>query len=139
MLVSMKNVFPLAASLASLKVYFPHKSLPFTLVMLPRFFNFKGNLKSVFSIIKGVPQVAVGKESTCQCRRHERHKFNPWVGKIPWSRKWQPTPVFLPEYGQKSLAGYSPWSCKESDMTEHTHINHEDTCFTLYRCQGRLK
>ena len=43
-----------------------------------------------------------------QCRRHE---FNPWVRKIPWRRKWQPTPVFLPgeSHGQRSLAGYSPW------------------------------
>ena len=40
-----------------------------------------------------------GKESACQCRRH---RFNPWVGKIPWRRKWQPTPVFLP--------GESPWT-----------------------------
>ena len=51
---------------------------------------------------------------------------NPWVRKIPWRRKWQPTPVFLPgEYhGQRSLAGYSPWGCKESDTTEwlNTHI-----------------
>ena len=37
-----------------------------------------------------------GKESTCQCRRHKRHEFNPWVGKIPWRRAWQPTPIFLP-------------------------------------------
>ena len=46
--------------------------------------------------------------------------FNPWVGNIPWRRKWQPTPVFLPgeSHGQRSLAGYSPWGCKESDMTE---------------------
>ena len=45
----------------------------------------------------------------------------PGVGKIPWRRKWQPTPVFLPgiSHGQRSLAGYSPWGCKESDMTEH--------------------
>ena len=42
------------------------------------------------------------------------------VGKIPWSRKWQPTPVFLPGefHGQRSLAGYSPWSRKELDTTE---------------------
>ena len=42
------------------------------------------------------------------------------VGKIPWRRKWQPTPVFLPGefHGQRSLAGYSPWGRKESDMTE---------------------
>ena len=46
--------------------------------------------------------------------------FNPWVGKIPWSRKWQHTLVFLPGkfHGQKSLAGYSPWDHKESDVTE---------------------
>ena len=42
------------------------------------------------------------------------------VEKIPWGRTWQPTPVFLPgeSYGQRSLAGYSPWDGKESDMTE---------------------
>ena len=41
---------------------------------------------------------------------------------IPWSRKRHPTPLFLPGkfHGQRSLLGYSPWSCKESDMTEHT-------------------
>ena len=50
------------------------------------------------------------------------HGFNPWVGKIPWRRKWQPTPVFLPgdSHGQRSLVDYSPWGCKESDMTEAT-------------------
>ena len=43
-----------------------------------------------------------------------------WNGQIPWSRKWQPTPVFLMEnpHGQRSLAGYSRWGHKESDMTE---------------------
>ena len=46
-------------------------------------------------------------------------EFDPWVRKIPWRRKWQPTPVFLPgkSHGQKSLASYSPWVSKESDMT----------------------
>ena len=45
---------------------------------------------------------------------------NPWVGKIPWNRRWQPTPVFVPEKscGQRNLVGYSPWRCKESDPTE---------------------
>ena len=49
-----------------------------------------------------------------------RHRLNPWVGKIPWRREWQPTPVFFVGefHGQRSLAGYSPWGCKESDMTE---------------------
>ena len=48
-----------------------------------------------------------GKESTCSSRGH---RFDPWVGKIPWRRKWQPTPVFLPgkSHGQRSLPGYSP-------------------------------
>ena len=48
--------------------------------------------------------------------------FDPWVGKIPWRRAWQPTPVFLPgeSHGQRNLVGYSPWSCKELDMTEAT-------------------
>ena len=52
-----------------------------------------------------------------QCRRPG---FDPWLGKIPWRREWQPIPVFLPGmfHGQKSLAGYSPWGCKESDMAE---------------------
>ena len=46
--------------------------------------------------------------------------FDPWIGKIPWRRKWPPTPVFLPGefHGQRSLVGYSPWGRKESDMTE---------------------
>ena len=45
--------------------------------------------------------------------------FAPWGGKIPWRRKWQPTPVFLPEesHGQRSLGGYSPWGRKEPDTT----------------------
>ena len=53
-----------------------------------------------------------GKESTCQCKRHRRRGFDPWVRKMPWRRKWPPTPVFLPgkPHGQSSLAGYSPWS-----------------------------
>ena len=46
--------------------------------------------------------------------------FNPWVGKTPWRREWQPTPVFLSResHGQQSLVDYSPWGKKESDMTE---------------------
>ena len=53
---------------------------------------------------------------------HERHRFDPWVGKTFWSRKWQPTPVFLPgeSHGERGLAGYSPWVCKELDMIEVT-------------------
>ena len=48
--------------------------------------------------------------------------FDPWVGKIPWRRKWKPTPVFLPgeSHGQRGMVGYSPWGRKELDMTEET-------------------
>ena len=59
----------------------------------------------------------------------QERRFDPWVWKIPWGWAWQPTPVFLPgeSHGQRSLVGYSPWGCKESDTTErvsaraHTH------------------
>ena len=61
-------------------------------------------------------------KNKCQCWRPKRHWFDCWVRNIPWRRKWQPTPVFLPgkSYGQRSLAGYSPWGCKELDTTETT-------------------
>ena len=54
-----------------------------------------------------------------------RCRFDSWVGKIPWRRKWLSPPVFLPGefHGQRSLEGYSPWGCKELDMTEHTHTH----------------
>ena len=78
-----------------------------------------------YPMLKGFLGGASGKESACQCRRHRRWGFDPCVGKIPWRRKWQPTPVFLPRksHGQRSLVGYSPWCCKESDMTERAHTH----------------
>ena len=62
----------------------------------------------------GFPMWCSGKESTCQCKRCKRHGFDPWVGRIPCRRKWQPALVFLPGkfYGQRSLARYSPWVAK---------------------------
>jgi hypothetical protein len=64
---------------------------------------------------------SVIKESTCQ--RCRRHGFNPWVGKIPGRRKWQPIPVFLPGESHGFMVDYSPWDHKESDMTECTQIS----------------
>ena len=60
-----------------------------------------------------LPHLLSGKEPTRQCRSY---RFDPWVGKIPWRRIWQPTPVFLPGefHGQRSLAGYGPWGCKST-------------------------
>ena len=77
---------------------------------------------SIYLLI-GLPRWHSRKEFACQCRRHKRCGFNPLVRKIPWSKKWQSTPVFLPEesHGQRSLVGYSPWGCKEPDTTEHAH------------------
>ena len=64
-----------------------------------------------------LPRWLSGKESTCQSRRHG---FDPWVEKIPWRRKWHPTPVFLPgkSHRQRNLVRYSPWGCKELDTTK---------------------
>ena len=58
-------------------------------------------------LVLGFPGGARGKEPTCQCRRCKRQGFDLWVGKIPWRRAWQPTPVFLPgeSQAQRSLAG----------------------------------
>ena len=73
------------------------------------------------SLLGGFPGGASDRESTYQCRRSKRPVFIPWVRKIPWSRKWQPTPVFLPGkvHGQSSLSGSGPWGSKELDLTEH--------------------
>ena len=62
-----------------------------------------------------------------------RHEFDPWVGKIPWRRAWQPISVFLPgeSHGQRSLVGYSPWDHKALDMTEQ--LNNQDNEFGYSR------
>ena len=77
------------------------------------------------SYLLGFPHSSDSRESACNAGDPGSL---PWVGKIPWRREWEPTPVFLPEesHGLKSLTGYSPWGHKESDMTEqltHTHIH----------------
>ena len=75
----------------------------------------------------GFPDGSADKESACQYRRSKRHGFHSWVGKIPWRRKWQPTPVFLHEksHGQGR---------KESDMTERLHRQTR----RVYKCSVSL-
>ena len=75
-----------------------------------------------------LPRWCSGKESTYQCRGCNRHGFNPWVRRFPWTRKWQPTPVFLTgkSHGQRKLVGYSPW-CRK-----HT------SCLLLATCEMSL-
>ena len=65
------------------------------------------------------PSGASCKESDCQWRRHKRLRFDPWVGKIPWRRKWQPTPIFLTGkfHGQRSLVDTTEW------LNTHTILN----------------
>ena len=55
---------------------------------------------------------------------HHLLRFNPWVGRIPWRKAWQPTPEFLPgeSHRQRSLVGYSPWGHTESGTTWYAHI-----------------
>ena len=82
--------------------------------------NYQGTSQLTYTVGRPSPGGASGKEPTCQCRRRERHIFNPRVRKIPWRRKWQPSPVSLlgESHGQRSLEGNSLWGCKESGMTE---------------------
>ena len=72
--------------------------------------NLYSNLKPVFTF-KGLPWWLRWLSVCLQCGRQ---RFSLWVRKIPWRRKWQPTPVFLPEklHGLRSLVGYSPWGCR---------------------------
>ena len=78
-------------------------------------------LHSSFPVLLGAPTFpwcfpggSDSKESTCNAGRPGT---DPWIGKIPWRRAWQPPPVFWPQT-ERSLAGYSPWGCPESDTTE---------------------
>ena len=87
-------------------------------------------LTIALSAIRSLSCGARDKACACQCRRCKRCG----VRKIPWSREWQLTLVFLPgkSHRQRSLAGNSPWGHKESDTTEHTHTHthtHTHKCY----------
>ena len=71
----------------------------------------------VFIYVLGFPGYSDAKGVCLQCGRPG---FDPWVRKIPWRKKWQPTPVLLPgkSCGWRSLVGYSPWGRRELRMTE---------------------
>ena len=85
-------------------------------------FSQEENTAGLF-FIRGLPRWLSGEESACQWRRCG---FEPWGGKIPWSREWHSTPVFLPgkSHGQRSLVGCSPWNHKR-DTTEWLNNNNE--------------
>ena len=71
-------------------------------------------------------------------------KIDPWIGKIPWRRERQPTPVFLPAefHGQRSLVGYCPWGHKESDTTKRLTLRtleRYDGCSVLPNWERKLR
>ena len=77
------------------------------------------------SSVQASQVVLSGKEPICQCKRVKKHRFSPWVEKIPWRRKRKPTPVLLPgkAHGQRRLVGYSPWGLKKWDITKRVHFH----------------
>ena len=83
-----------------------------------------------YNMRMGFPDGAVDKESTYQCRRHKRHRFDPRIKKIPWRRKWQSTAVFLPgtSHGQRSLADTTQQArgCMCACTCVCTHTQYED-------------
>ena len=113
--------FWFSGSGGSLRIYLPNK--------------FSGTTDAVhqrlhFEKPYSSPRWCSGKESVCQCRRLKRGKFNPWAGKIPWGRKWQPIPVFLPEkfHGQRSLASNCPLGHKsQTQWSTHTYTHMHST------------
>ena len=82
---------------------------------------------SLLFVLNGLLRWCNGKEPICQRRRCKRHEFDPWVRMIPWSRKWQPTPVFLPgeSHGQGSLVGSNPWGGSQK-------VRHDYTCMSSF-------
>ena len=99
----------------------------FLLLWYELYKNFKDaiNIKETFLLLFRFPRWHSGRESDCQWKRCKRCAFNTWVRKIPWRRKWQPTPIFLPGKFQelRSLAAYSSWGDKELDMTEQLNMH----------------
>ena len=80
------------------------------------------HLNAVYLVALNVqfPGGVRGKEPACQCRRLKRNRFHPWVGKIPWRRAWQTTPVFLPREPHRQEEPGGPWGHTESDTSEAT-------------------
>ena len=104
-------------------------------------FHFINRFSPCFSTyLSRLPKCLSDKESTCQCRRHRRHRFDLWVGQIFWSRAWQPIPVFLPRefHGQRNLVGYDPWDHKESNKTERLTLSFSPS-LSLTCCCNKFK
>ena len=96
--------------------------------------NWHSSAKQLYRVLE--PRGHSGQESTCQCRRHKRQAFNPWVRKTPCRRKWQPTQVFLlvKSDSQRTLAGYNPWGHRviRDWATECTHTHTHRASYRIY-------
>ena len=86
-------------------------------------------MNSVIVAPRRLPWWLSGKESACSAGVARDTGSIPGSGRFPWRSAWQPTPVFLSgeSHGQRSLAGYSPWGCKESDTAEQ---------LSMHSCRG---
>ena len=119
---------PEAAIQSALRIHGFHICIQSTLDLhsiynyLHNIYNYLHNIYTVLGITRGFPGGSVVKN--LPATQEPSRGFDPWVGKIPWRRKWQPTAVFLPgkSCGQRSLAAYSAWGCKELD-TAHTRAH----------------
>ena len=118
----MINILELSDNVCTLKRYVNpwlihvnvwQKPLQYCKVISLQLIKINGEKKKVFirAYYLGFPGGTSGEERPCQCRRLNRQILDPWIRKIPWRKKWQPTPVFLPgeSHGHRSLTGYSPW------------------------------
>ena len=105
------------------------------LTLPPEALDLNGENDTSQSCNTGLPRWHLCKESACQCKRHGLYL---WVGKIPWRKKWQPTPVFLPgkPHGQRSLAGYSPWGPIQP-LTRGSHEDEGEGDSCQLRCWAR--
>ena len=96
------------------------------------------NIMNYYSYLRGFSSGVTGKEPTYQCRRHKKGRFHPWVGKVPWRRKWQPGPVFLPgeSLDQRNLVGLQSMG---SHRVRHNKQLSMHTCTpTSQSCQVNL-
>ena len=115
-------------------------------MLCPRYPDREWTFVTPLNTLKGFPGGSDGKESAYSA---VWPRFDPWVVKIPWRREWLLTPVFLPGefHGQRSLADYSPWGCKELDTTERLTLalshsqypNEIGTIIGLLLQMGKLK
>ena len=76
----------------------------------------------VYLFLVAFPGGTSGKEPVCQCRRHKRWRFNPWVGKTPWRRAWQPSRVYFLKSPLFLYLG-DPRDHLEDSMAQSKHID----------------